>query len=491
MTGALIQAAAGAGPTGKGLKGGALGFISSVVIGVASTAPGYSLATALGLVTAAVGFQAPAIMWLAFLPTLFIAAAYFYLNKADPDCGTTFSWATRAFSPWVGWLGGWVIIVTDVFVMPSLAEIAGRYSLLLVGARAAAGHRFWVVLVGVAWIAVLTAICYRGIELSARTQWLLLATEIATLIVFSIVALVKVYSMASRGMVRPTWEWVNPFAIDSTSALTAGLLAAVFIYWGWDTTLSVNEETESSSVMPGLAALTSTIALVTIYVLVSIAGVGVHGPEFLSAHSDDVLSALGTAVLAPPWDRLLIFAVLTSALASTQTTILPTTRTVLSMAAHGAIPPYFARIEPRFQTPSTATIWMGVCSIAWYTGLSLVSENVLLDSVASLGLMIALYYALTGLACVWFYRREVLTSARKALLIGVVPLTGTVIMLAVLVRSVVDLAKPEKAASHTSWGGFGPPLVIAIGALVLGIGLMLARRWSSGEFFQRGIAAPE
>jgi hypothetical protein len=94
-------------PLEKGLKTGALGFISSVVIGVASTAPGYSLAASLGLVTAAVAFQAPAVFVLAFLPMLFGAAGNYNLNKTDPDCGTTFSWATRAFGPWAGWLGGW------------------------------------------------------------------------------------------------------------------------------------------------------------------------------------------------------------------------------------------------------------------------------------------------------------------------------------------------------------------------------------------------
>ena len=98
-------------PGEKGLKADALGFVSSVVIGVASTAPGYSLAASLGLVVAAVGLQSPAIMWVSFIPMLLVATAYYYLNRVDPDCGTTFSWATKAFGPWVGWLGGWGIIV--------------------------------------------------------------------------------------------------------------------------------------------------------------------------------------------------------------------------------------------------------------------------------------------------------------------------------------------------------------------------------------------
>jgi amino acid transporter len=110
---------------GKGLKVGALGFISSLVIGVASTAPAYSLAATLGFVAAYVGVQSPAVMLLAFVPMLFIAAAYYYLNRADPDCGTTFTWVTRAIGPKTGWLAGWGILVTDLVVMPNLASIAG------------------------------------------------------------------------------------------------------------------------------------------------------------------------------------------------------------------------------------------------------------------------------------------------------------------------------------------------------------------------------
>ena len=103
-----------------------------MVIGVASTAPGYSLAAVLTLVVAAVGLQSPAVLILAFVPMLFIAASYYYMNRADPDCGTTFSWVTRAMGPWAGWIGGWAIIVADIIVMANLAQIAGLYGFLLV-----------------------------------------------------------------------------------------------------------------------------------------------------------------------------------------------------------------------------------------------------------------------------------------------------------------------------------------------------------------------
>lgn len=123
----------------KGLKSGALGLVSSIVIGMASTAPAYSLAASLGFVVATtngdgiVGVKAPSIMLLAFVPMLLIAIAYQQLNKAEPDCGTTFTWATRAFGPKVGWMGGWGIIAADVIVMANLAQIAGAYTFQLFG----------------------------------------------------------------------------------------------------------------------------------------------------------------------------------------------------------------------------------------------------------------------------------------------------------------------------------------------------------------------
>ena len=178
---------------GKGLKSGALGFVSNVVIGVASTAPGYSLASSLGLVVAAVGLQSPAIMLLAFVPMLMIAASYYYMNRANADAGTTFTWVTMAMGPWLGWIGGWAIVVADIIVMANLSQIAGIYTFLLVGADSYAASTFWVTFVGVLWIVIMTAICYIGVELSAKTQWYLLAAEIITLAAFAVVALWKVY----------------------------------------------------------------------------------------------------------------------------------------------------------------------------------------------------------------------------------------------------------------------------------------------------------
>src|SRR3954452_9612394 len=148
----------------KGLKAGALGYISNLVIGVASTAPGYSLAATLGFIVAVggMGFHAPAVMIVSFIPMLLIAAAYYYMNRADPDCGISFTWVTRAMGPRLGWLTGWASVAADVVVTPALAYIAGVYTFLLFGLDAASSNLLDVSIIAASWTSGMSWICYIG-----------------------------------------------------------------------------------------------------------------------------------------------------------------------------------------------------------------------------------------------------------------------------------------------------------------------------------------
>ena len=234
MTTSAPPATRGRSPAHKGLKLGAIGLLSSVVIGVASTAPGYSLAATLGLISQEVGTRAPIIMLLAFIPMLFVSYAHKALNNVDPDCGTSFTWTARAFGRHIGWINGWVVIAADIIVMANLAQIAGRYTFDLLGLKGLAGSTWAVTLLGCVWIIAMTWIAWRGIELSARTQVVLLALELLTLAIFAVVCLVKVYTGTAGGLaIHPSLSWFNPFGAGMTAgALSAGFLLAVFIYWG-------------------------------------------------------------------------------------------------------------------------------------------------------------------------------------------------------------------------------------------------------------------
>src|SRR5215467_13345056 len=493
----------------KGLKSGALGLISTTVIATASVAPAYSIAATLVFVVLAVGLQAPAVSVLAFVPMLLTSIGYSELNKADPDCGTTFTWATRAFGPKTGWAGGWAIVAADVLVMGSLAQVAGQYVYFLVqGPSSSIGANpssSWVLLAGVIWIILMTAICYIGIEVSANFQLTLLGVEIFMLLVLSVTALVKVGTgHAPPGHLTPHLSWFNPLHVSSFSAFASGIILMVFIYWGWDTAVAGNEETKDKNRTPGRAAILSTIILLVTYTITvtamqAFAGIGGKGHGLgNSANAGDAFSIQGSAIFGSSgWGtfltRLLFLMILSSAAASTQTTILPTARTTLSMAAYKALPSSFAKVSPRFLTPTVSTVVMGLVSIAVYIPMNYSANpsGVIGDAVIALGLYIAFYYGLTGFACGWYYRRNLTSSVRNLFLQGILPVAGALMLWFLGGWSVwldYDVATANDFTMWTVPGlhwQVGGAFVIAVGAAIAGIIFFVYCRVTGPAFFRK------
>jgi amino acid transporter len=395
--------------------------------------------------------------------------------------------------------------VVGVASMASLAQIAGQYVFFLfnangVGSNSSSG---WVLLVGIIWIVLMTAICYVGIEISANFQKILLGIELTMLLVLSVVALVKVGGgTAPIGHLTPALSWFNPFDHFNATGFMAGFTLMLFIYWGWDTTVSVNEETADPHTTPGRAAVLSTLVLLATYALVIIAaqsydgigktGLGLRNP----ANSGDVLKVMGGSIFGSSGfgsvlSHLLILMVLSSAAASTQTTILPTARTTLSMAVYKAIPSSFGKIHKRFLTPTVSTVAMGGASIVLYVAMNYLTSGgaVIVDSVSALGAMIAFYYGLTGFSCAWYYRSTLRESARNFWVRGVLPVVGGLILFGCLVYNLWHYYNPVN--SFTSWQLQFPPhwdiggvFVIDVGALLLGVILMYIFRALRPAFFR-------
>jgi amino acid transporter len=482
-------------PGNKGLKTNAIGYVSNLVIAVASTAPAYSLAATLGFIVAVagVGVHAPAVLIVSFIPILFVSVGYRFFNLADPDAGTTFAWVTRAFGPQIGWVNGWAIFLADIIVMASLAVIASNYTFLLFDSHAHPST-FLLILGCVIWIVLMTWICYRGIELSAEVQTILLSIEIFTLALFTVVALIKVYTGSPAHSIHVTASWFNPFDL-SWSALIDGVLLGIFIYWGWDSGVAVNEESRDRNHAPGRAAIVSTFILVAIYVLVTAAAQAYHGTAFLANNSGDVLGALGSGVFGSPLDKLLIICVLTSASASTQTTILPTARTTLSMAKWNSIPSAFGRVHPRFLTPSFSTLLMGGLSIVWTIALIAFnpSQNVLGDTISALGFAVCFYYGFTGIACAFYFRHDLFKSVRNFFFAGLVPLVGGLMLFGIAIKAYSYYSTAGNNYSK-ALAGIQTPILVGIGGLIVGVVLMFASWPFFTEFFSRpwgGAADPE
>ena len=479
-----------AGPDAATLKPNAIGFLDSLVIGLASTAPAYSLAAVIGSLVVVVGIQAPGALLASFVPMFLIAGAFFYMNRADRDAGTTFSWVTRTLGPWVGWLGGWAVCTTGILVIGSLADVGARYTYLVAGWDSAAGSKAAVMALAVAYIVVLTWVCILGTELSARLQNVMILAQVGALLVFAAVALAKVWGGdAGPDAIDPSWSWFSPFAIDDRDALIAALLIGVFAYWGWESAVNLCEETSNSRLVPGVSALASTVILLVTYVSVAVAVVAFAGAERLTEFDDDegIFGVLALDVLGSPWDKLVLLAIVTSAVASTQTTIIPASRTTLSMARSGAFPSLFARIHSRFRTPHVATATVALLAIAWYVPANVISENFLFDSLSALALMIAFYYALSGVACIVYYRRELTKSVWNFVIIGVGPAIGALLLGYLFVEATRSLADTGESYSGQEILGLAPPLAIGYGFLLLGAILMVVWRVAGGgeSYFQR------
>jgi len=469
------------------LRPDAVGFLDALVIGLAATSPAYSLAAVLGPIVALVGVHAPGVLLASFVPMLLIAGAFAALNRADPDCGTTFSWVTRAMGPWAGWIGGWAITMTGVLVLGSLAEVGVRFILLALRLDGWTDSTPVVMALTVGLILLMAWICVRGTEVSARLQNGLILAQTAALGIFAVVAITRgVQGDSPLGALTPSWTWLDPVGAGG-AALTSGLLLGVFAYWGWESAVNLSEETTNPRSAPGRAAVLSTVVLLLTYLGVATAVVSFAGTEWLAGNADEeegVVALLSTETLGG-WDWIVLLAVATSAVASTQTTIIPASRTGLSMARRGALPRRFASISPAHRTPDVSTWWVAGIGVAWYVVVGLISENALYDSITGLSLLIALYYAMTGLACAVYFRRRLLRSVRDLLLLGVGPLVGAAMLAWLLVLSVRDLADAGNSYTGQAWLGVGPPLVIGVGVMAAGIALMLWWRRRDATFWRQ------
>jgi amino acid transporter len=475
--------------------------MGGAVIGVSTVAPVYCLTATLGPTVGEVGLQMPAIFLAGFLPMLLVAFAYRELNKALPDCGTSFTWSVKAFGPRIGWMCGWGLLVATVVVLSNLAGVATSFFYLFLGevtgseaVAALDGNKAAHILTTLVFIAIATAISYRGITATKWVQYALVGLQLTVLVMFTVMAITKSDEVA--GALDFSWSWMNPFGVDSFAAFTAGLSLSIFIYWGWDACLSVNEESTGSAKTPGRAALLAIVVIVASYLMVAVAaqmyaGVGEKGTGLGNPDTaDNVFAVLAEPVMGSGLGILLFLAVLASAAASLQTTFIPVARTALAMSSYQAMPASFAKVHPRFKTPGRATVVAGIATGVFYAVMTLLSENVLIDTIYALGLMICFYYAITAFACVWYFRGELRRSTRDLLVKGVYPGVGGLMLTAVFGKTLYDMWDPAYGSGSAVFG-VGSVFVIGVGLLLLGVVLMLAMQRRSPAFFRGEVLTKE
>lgn len=489
------------GISSKGLAPGTVGVLGAVVIGISTIAPAYTFTAAIGPTVSAVGVQVPAIILLGFIPMLLVAFGYRELNKAMPDAGTSFTWATRAFGPYVGWMAGWGLIIATVLVLSNLAGIAVDFLFLLIAQITGndaiaeiASNPFINVLVCLAFMAAATWISYRDISTAQKVQYWFVGFQLLVLVTFGLTALFRAQSGDAVQYTPVDPSWFNVLQAPSVTSVVAGLSLSIFIFWGWDVVLTMNEEAKDPARTPGRAAAITIVIVLGLYLLLAIAllvfagngetGLGLGNPDI----QDNVLFFLSDPIMGPlGW--LISLAVLSSSAASLQSTALSPARTLLAMGHYQAVPKRFAAVHPRFKTPGFAAVMSALVASVFYAVMRFISENVLWDTITALGMMVCFYYGITALSAVWYFRQTALTSVKRFLTQLLSPLLGGVALMVLFVQTLMDSFDPAYG-SGSEIGGVGLVGILGVFMLLLGVVLMLIMRVVSPAFF-RGEVLPK
>jgi amino acid transporter len=347
----------------KGLKAGSVGLIGAVVIGVSCIAPAYTLTAALGPTVSEVGVQLPAIFLVGFIPMLLVALGYRELNNAMPDAGTSFTWVSRAFGPWLGWMGGWGLIAATIIVLSNLAAVAVDFFYLMLAQLFGNPELAQLTLnlplniaTTLVFIALACWISYRGMETIKGVQYVLVAFQLFVLGWFAVAAFSHVANGTAFDATAITPEWFNPFAVESFSAFTAGVSLSIFIYWGWDVTLTMNEETRNPEKTPGRAATVTVLVIVIIYMTVALstlafAGIGTEGLGAGNPENQGSIFAVLAGPVMGPFAILVSLAILSSPPNSATSARATSPRATPRLPPPSPPPPSTSSPGPRPRTP--------------------------------------------------------------------------------------------------------------------------------------------
>ncbi|MFI5807283.1 APC family permease [Streptomyces sp. NPDC051561] len=443
-----------------------------MAIAASSTAATTSIGIGMGTLAAYAGRQTPVVLLLAFLPIIGIALAYARLNRVEPNCGSGYTWVGRSLGPWPGFLTGWVVLVGTMIFMAYTGAVTG--SVILQFLNKLGLHSLFGIgldptstgistVVGLVALVAVTITAITGVRGATRLQLGLLIFEYAVLLIFCGWALLV-------GDQPFSLSWLNPFEIGSGQGFAQGLVLAVFIFWGWDAAFSVNEESKDprDAARGGFLAL---FAMLGLFLFASVAFQRVMSTDELVQNGPQALTFLGSHLAAEPWASLPLAALMCSAFASLQSSVIPTARGMLAMSRDRTFGKVWAKISPRYGTPALGTlILMAIAAAISVLAVGIPKLNdMILTAVNSIGLIVALYYGLTALACAVRFRSSLREGAREALAAVIVPATSGLVLFALggyLAYNYATMSDHFEASPDNGWFMLAIPVAIVVSGLV-------------------------
>lgn len=396
---------------------------------VAGSAPAYSITASTAALVAAVGIAGPAALWVAFLPMIGVSIAFSYLNRWRSDAGAAYAWVGRAIHPALGFLAGWSLLSLSTIFMVAAALPAGEATLDLI-APGQLHDVVWATGIGVIWFLAVLALVTCGVTATARVQVALTLLELGALILVGGLAIWQARAAPAAAF---SWDWFLPSSFGAFESFSAGMLVAIFFYFGWDVSSNLAEETLDAKSAAGRGGVIGVSVIFVLFLIMQVAIQMALTPDQIQANSANLLPALGHVALAAPWSAIAVLAVLASAVATLQTQLLQCTRLLFSMARDGVIGAPMGWLHPRFQTPWLAGfVVAGVSLVLFVASATAPSVNQLMSElINAIGVQVSFYYALAGVACAWCYRKAMRADWRTLVFAGVVPLMSALFVAAV------------------------------------------------------------
>ena len=441
------------------LEQNALGLLHAVVMGVAGTAPSFSIAASASILIAASGRFAPAIVLYCGLTMLGIALAFSRFNRDDPNAGASFIWVSRIFGPTMGFLAGWSVLATSVLFMASATLPAASATLLLIAPRFEHDQTV-LTLVALAWLLAVSAVTLRGTAVTARIQSAMIILEFAVLAVIGTASLLQLGPEAARQF---DWTSFSLAGLD-TDGFVSGAVISLFLFWGWDISLNLAEETRNGQHASGLGAVLAMLVLIVIFTVFHAVALVALDEARIAAAGTNLIFVVADTLFPRPWSLLAIVVVMLSTVGALATTTLGFSRTLFAKSRHGVLHPRWQALHPRWHTPHQATLLFAALGAALLLA-SLAIDNVaevLKIAVTAVGLQAAFYYSLTGYACAWAHRKASHGSLLELLLTVIWPAASATALLA----AAVLLARDFDALTT----------VIGIGTILAGLVPMLLQR---------------
>ena len=447
------------------LKGGVLGLFDSTIMGIAGSAPAYSISATTFFLFGAVGYGGPAALLYCGFFMFGIVFAFNYLSRAESHAGASYAWVRRALHPVLGYIAGWCVIVSAIIFMVIATFPAGS-SLLSLFSDSWASNTTAVTVFGAFFFLLMIAAVAAGVTVTVTVQIIMSCIEIFLLLLFAGLALFHAHHVTGF-----SWHWFAPSIFHSTSGNTfwAGALLAAFYFWGWDVTANLNEETKNAKKIAGYGGLLGALVVFLLFEVFTIATnmVLTKGELTDQNNSADIINKLGQAVWHGQGGKLIVVGILLSTVATLETTIIQVTRTLYTMGRDHTLPKGLGRTHPVRKSPITAVVTVAFLSLALFVASSYIGSiyNILSDGYNAIGLQICVYYALAGLAVVILYRRQIFKSVGNFLFMGLWPLLGAIFMTVLFTKVLPGLN------TTTKWVGLGS---IALGIVPMawyGLGL--------------------